>query len=100
MNKKANNKELNEIIERILPILKKHKVLRAGIFGSFARGEQTKNSDVDVLVNISDSVGLLGIISLKHDIEDAVHKKVDIVEYDYIKPAIRSGILADEVKII
>jgi hypothetical protein len=92
--------ELKEVIEKIVPILKRHNVKRAGIFGSYARCEQTKKSDVDVLVDISDSVGLLGLISLKHDIEDAINKKADIVEYNYIKTAIKQGILTDEVRIL
>jgi uncharacterized protein len=39
-----------EIRRKIVPVLKKHNVTRAGIFGSYARGEQTKESDVDILV--------------------------------------------------
>ncbi len=42
------NKEIEKIKKKIVPILKKNKVVRAGIFGSYARGENKKNSDVDI----------------------------------------------------
>ena len=62
-------KEIEKIKKKIIPILKKHKVTRAGIFGSYARGEQKKESDVDILIEINDSVGLTGLIELKLNLE-------------------------------
>ena len=46
------NKPIENIKKKILPILKKNNVVRAGIFGSYARGEQKKDSDIDILVDI------------------------------------------------
>ena len=43
-------KEIKEIKDKIVPILKKNKVARAGIFGSYARGKQKKDSDVDLII--------------------------------------------------
>jgi len=48
------NKNIERIRLKALPILKKHGVVRAGIFGSYATGENKKNSDIDILVEIKD----------------------------------------------
>ena len=48
----GNKKILDKIKSRAVPILKKHGVLKAGIFGSYATGKTKKNSDVDILVEI------------------------------------------------
>ena len=75
-----NKDTLDNIKEKILPILKQHKVTRAGIFGSYARGEQKKGSDVDILVEIDDDrMGFLGFIRLKNLIERTIRKKIDLV---------------------
>ncbi len=49
--------ELKELKSKIRKVLKKHGVVRAGIFGSYARGEQKKNSDIDILVQTSKTNG-------------------------------------------
>lgn len=93
--------DLNEIKRKILPILKQHKVIRAGIFGSYARGEQNKKSDVDILVEIrDDNMGLIGFISLKNLIEKAINKRIDLVEYPLIRKELRERILKEEIPIL
>ena len=95
------NKNINKIKNKILPILKKHNVKKAGIFGSYARGEEKKNSDIDILVEIKDDeMSLLDFIRLGREFEEILGKKVDLVEYDAIKPLIREQILKEEIKII
>jgi len=94
-------KNLNEIKNKIRKILKKNNIAQAGIFGSYVRGEQKKNSDIDLLVKIKDpKMSLLGFIKLKHEIEDKLGKKIDLVEYDAIKPQIKDQILKEEVRIL
>ena|SRR3989344_4740137 len=98
---KKSNIEVEKIKEKIIPILKSHKVTKAGIFGSYARGEQKKKSDVDILVEIDDdNMGLLEFIALKRLIESTIKKKIDLVEYSGIKKEIRQNILNDEIPII
>jgi predicted nucleotidyltransferase len=94
------NKDIENIKERILPILKKYKVTKAGIFGSFARGEQKKKSDVDILAEIDKKYDLLEIIRIKLLLEKALKKKVDLVEYELIRPEIKGNILNEEIRII
>src|SRR3989344_4862740 len=88
------NKEIESIKFKIIAILKKNKVSRAGIFGSYSKGEQKKNSDIDIAVEINDkNMSLLGFIELKLKLEDVLGKKVDLVEYSVIKPLIKNRIL-------
>lgn len=82
-----------------MPILNRHSVKKAAIFGSFARGEQKKTSDVDILVKLPEKKSLLDLIGLKLDLEDILNKKVDILTYDSIHPLLRSIIL-NEQKVI
>jgi len=88
---------LEEIKLKIIPILKKYNVKKAGIFGSYARGEQRETSDIDILVDIDDDLSLLDFASLKVELEEILGKKVDLVEYATIKSKLRKEILKDEV---
>lgn len=101
--KKRNkaNKQIEEIKSRIVPVLKKNKVTKAGIFGSYARGEERKDSDIDIAVNIEDrKMSLLGFIRLVHILEELLKRKVDLVEYSTIKPRIKERILKEEVRVL
>ena len=90
---------IQEIKERILPILEKNRVIKAGIFGSYVRGEQRKNSDVDILVELEDDLSLLDIIRIKIELEKILKRKVDLVEYETIKKELKDTILKEEVLI-
>ena len=98
---KKINREIEKIKPKIINILKKNKVTRAGIFGSYSRGDQKKNSDIDIVVEINNkNMSLLDFIELKLKLEDVLRKKIDLVEYSAIKPLIKNKILKEEVKII
>jgi len=98
---KKQSKEIEEIKRKIVPLLKKNKVVRAGIFGSYARGEQKKNSDIDILIEINNNaLSLLGFIAIKHKMEEILSKKVDLVEYNVIKSLIKERVLNEEIRII
>lgn len=92
--------EIEEIKKKIIPILKEFKVTRAGIFGSYARGEQKKKSDIDILAEIDKKFSLLQFAELKLALEVAVKKKVDLVEYECVRREIRKNVLKDEIPII
>ena len=85
---------------KIVKILKKNNVVRAGIFGSYARGEQKKNSDIDILIEIKKRISLFDFAGIKIELEEKLGRKVDLVEYKVIKPRIRENILSSEVRII
>lgn len=91
--------KLNEIKSKIRKILKRHGVVRAGIFGSYARGEQKKASDIDVLVKTAKPMGF-DFVGIKFDLEDALGKNVDLVSYQALHKLLRKQILSEEVRII
>lgn len=95
-----NKAHIERIKEKILPVLKENKVTKAGIFGSYARGEQTKKSDIDILVEVDNEVSLLGIIRLKNLLEKVLKKKIDLVEYELIRKELRNRILKEEIPIL
>jgi len=87
-----------QIFETALPILLKHRVKRAGLFGSYAIGTATDTSDVDLLVDPYENDSLLDLIGLKLELEDAMQRSVDLVDYKAIKPLIRDRILLQEIR--
>lgn len=92
-------KKIKKIKNKIMPILNRHSVKKAAIFGSFARGEEKKTSDIDILVKLPGEKSLLDLIGLKLDLEDILNKKVDVLTYDSIHPLLKNIIL-NEQKII
>ena len=88
-----------DIKQRIRPILDKHGIKKAGIFGSAARGVSTAQ-DIDLLVKIDQRISLLDFIGIQQELEDELGVKVDLVEYDAIKPALKDEILKDEIQVL
>ncbi len=93
---KKNN--INQIKKPIVKVLKKHGVKKAGIFGSYTRGEEKKNSDVDILVDFKGS--LLTLVGIEMELEKTLRKKVDLLTYGGIHPLLKKIILDEEVRII
>ena len=92
---------LNEIKKKVVPILKRNNIKRAGIFGSYARGEQTKDSDVDILIEVRDNrMSLFGFVRVKIELEEKLGRGVDLVEYSVVKDRIKRSVLDSEVRII
>ena len=94
------SKSIQEIRETVLPILRRHGVSRAGVFGSHATGAATGRSDVDLLVEIKDDISMLDFVGLKLEIEEALGQQVDLVEYDAIKPLLKERILSEQAPIL
>lgn len=89
------------IKKRSLPILKRHAVKHAAIFGSFARGDAKANSDVDFLIEYkSKNKSLFDLVDLKSELEDCLGRKVDLVTYSSIYWRLREPILAEQVVIL
>lgn len=92
--------EIDILKQRIVPILKKYHVSRAGIFGSVAKQQEHSSSDVDILVEINEPISLLDFIGIKLELEDALGMNVDLVEYKSLKPQLREGILNEQVPVL
>ena len=97
---KIKDKNLQRIAKIAVPILKKNGVVKAGIFGSYARGEAKKRSDIDFLIKMKKGKSLLDLAHIKNELEENLHKGVDLVEYVVITPKIKEQILSEEVKIL
>ena len=86
---------INEIQQKMFPVFKHYGVIKASVFGSVARGEDSEKSDIDVLVNLQRPSSLSRFVSFKRELEMAVNKTVDVVEYDAVKPAFAESIFKD-----
>ncbi len=95
----ANSKKLKQISSIIIPILKKNGIVKAGIFGSYAKGEEKEPSDVDIIIQPPKGMGL-GFVGVKLELEKRLGKKVDLLTYKSIIPYLKKRILADEVRIL
>lgn len=73
--------EIEDVKKKIVPILKHHGVKKAGLFGSLVRGELSRKSDIDILVEIDEDISLLDFVGIKLEIEETLGRKVDLVEY-------------------
>ena len=90
---------IQSIRKKVTPILERRDVNKAALFGSTARGEARKNSDVDLLIKLKKGKTLFDIVRLKLELEKKLGKKVDIVEYDAVRPLLKETIL-NEQKVI
>jgi len=97
--KEKIDKVLVEIKSKIIRVLKKNNIKKAGIFGSYARGEQRKNSDIDILVEPPKGIGF-GFAGIEIELSNVLKRKVDLVSYNGISPYLRNKILSQEVRII
>lgn len=90
-------KALLELQKKIVPFAKKNKISYVAVFGSFSRGEQTKKSDVDLVVRFSEPIGLLDFVGVKLELEKKLSREVDLVmdgtikknRLPYIKPDLK-----------
>ena len=93
--------DIEKLRAKVLPILRSHGVVKAGIFGSFARGEEGKNSDVDILIEVKGrKFSLFDMVGLKMELEKETKRKVDLVTYGGISPHLKKYIMEDEIRII
>lgn len=65
------------------------------VFGSVARGDDHQGSDIDLLVDVDDSVGLVGLAGVARELSDLLGVPVDVVPADSLKRAIRADVLAE-----
>ncbi len=91
---------IDEIKTKIIPVLKHYDVTKAGIFGSFARGDFTKKSDLDILVEFKKGKSLLDLARLELELEEKIKRNVEIITYNSLNPLIKKQVLKEEVEIL
>ncbi|HXS58236.1 MAG TPA: nucleotidyltransferase family protein [Hanamia sp.] len=80
-----NKAKILEILRENKPDLqKRYPISELGLFGSYARGDFNEKSDIDILVDFNDKIGIK-FISLAHELEDIFQMKVDLVSRNGIK---------------
>jgi uncharacterized protein len=88
---------LKQYRAEILRLAACHGANDVRIFGSLARGKGGDASDLDLLVTLDNGRSLLDIVGLKQDIEDLIHRPVDVVTERALSPYIRDRVLAEAV---
>lgn len=90
-----------EIKNIILSHLKEFDPIKVGIFGSYARGDNKKGSDIDILVKFKESPSLLTLIKLENDLSEILGVKVDLVTTGALKnKRIKKSIKKDLINIM
>jgi len=87
---------IKEISKKIYPVLQRYDVARAAIFGSLARGEYRKDSDIDIVVEFKGEKSLLDLAGLKIELEEILKKEVDVLTYNSLSPLIKENILKEQ----
>lgn len=90
--------DISTVVSRVL---QRYDVSEAYLFGSFARGEQTPDSDIDLRLVCGATMTFGALYELSHELEEALVRKVDIVTNppEHMHPTFRKSIEQDEVRI-
>ena len=79
--------------------LLKYKAQILGIFGSVARGDESEDSDIDVLVDFTEKADLFDFVGLALFLEEKLHRRVDVVPSDTIRSESRKTVMKDAIYI-
>ena len=94
-----NLNEIQQSLRKQKPYLAENYGVRVvGIFGSYVRGEETQESDVDILIDFSEPIGW-EFLDIKDILEEAIEKEMDIVTVGALKPRLKDIILEEVVYI-
>ena len=94
--------DLRDLAQRLLPVLRRYGVVRAGIFGSVARGEARPDSDLDLLVEYRQAprMTLHDLVEMHEELAEAAGRKVEVCQYDLLRQRIRQRVLDEAVSIL
>ena len=81
--------------QEIQTLCQKNNIGFLGLFGSVARGDDTENSDVDLLVKFNQPISLLKLIHVENEFKDILQRKVDLITVGGLNPRIKPYILKD-----
>jgi len=92
--------EIKKIKLQVLPILKEAGVSHSFVFGSYAKKEAKKNSDLDLIVEFNNKKSLLDLIALKLKLEKKTGIEVDVLTSNFIHPDINNLIQKEKIQIL
>ena len=76
-------------------LLSRYRTKNIGLFGSFARGTNTNNSDVDILIEFTDTPDLFDFVHLNTELSNLLDRKVDLVTTGALRPGMKDSILSE-----
>jgi len=88
-----------ETKKKIIKILNKYGIKKAFLFGSYARGEGTPESDLDLIVEFPEGTSLFDHISIENELSETLDIKVDLLSKNGISPYFKDEIMKDAVVI-
>lgn len=95
-----SQRQIEQIKKKVIPILKQAGVKRSSLFGSYVRGDNKQNSDIDILVDLPDGKSLLDLVRLQRQLSDKLGKKVDLITYNSVHPLLKNYIERDQLQIL
>jgi len=87
-------------LRALQPVLERYRVTRLRIFGSVARDEATRHSDIDLIGDFSTKPDLLEFIALKQDLADRLGVNVDLAMPEALRPELKSRILDEAINAV
>jgi uncharacterized protein len=94
--KVTNLEEIKEVIrQRRAELKSQFHVEKIGVFGSYARGDQKKRSDIDFLVTFDETIGLFTLSGLYIYLQEQLGRKVDVIPFNSLRPELRKYVLKD-----
>lgn len=94
------NTNVTQIKDKAMPVLKESGVIRSSLFGSVARGEWNKDSDVDILIEFGEKKSLFDLVDLKTKLEAVLDTKVDVLTYRSVSPYLKEIIQKEALQIL
>ncbi len=89
--------KFHELRDTIVPILEPYGVQRVALFGSFVRGEESLESDIDLLVKFKKPIGLLNLVGVELELSERLNRKVDLVTEGALSKYIRPYVEKEKV---
>lgn len=86
--------------QQVISILQPYEPIRIGIFGSYARGENKSDSDLDILIKFKNQMGLLKFVEVQQELSEKLEIEVDLVTENSLKnPRLKKYIQQDLITI-
>ncbi len=85
-----------QLRKSVTPVARRYRLRKVAVFGSAARGEMKKRSDVDLLVDVPSGTTLLDLVRLKREFAERLKREVDVVTYNSLHHLLKDDILQEQ----